>query len=90
MANAFHGVPEPARLGRAVARVLKPGGRFGVINWHKRPRGETPVLREPRGPRTELRLSPDETAARLAPAGLKLATVVELPPYHYGPIFTAA
>ena len=90
MANAFHGVPEPARLGRTVAGVLKPGGRFGIVNWHKRPREETRLAGEPRGPRTELRLSPEETAARLAPAGLKLATLVELPPYHYGAIFTAA
>jgi ubiquinone/menaquinone biosynthesis C-methylase UbiE len=90
MANAFHGVPEPARLGRAVVRALKPGGRFGVVNWHKRLRDETPVMGEPRGPRTELRLSPDETQARLAPAGLKLAALVELPPYHYGAIFATA
>lgn len=87
MGNAFHGVPEPARLAEAVRRALKPGGRFGVINWHKRPREETPVSGEPRGPRTELRLSPDETVARVAPAGLKLARIVELPPYHYGAIF---
>lgn len=85
--NAFHGVPEPARLAEAVRRVLKPGGHFGIINWHKRPREETKVAGEPRGPRTELRLSPDETVARVASAGLKLARIVELPPYHYGAIF---
>ena len=90
MANAFHGVPEPERLGGAVARRLKPGGRFGIVNWHKRPREQTPVMGEPRGPRSELRLSPQETAARLTPAGLKLSSVVELPPYHYGAIFVAA
>ena len=87
MGNAFHGVPAPARLAEAVCRVLKRGGHFGVINWHKRPREETQVSGEPRGPRTELRLSPDETVARVAAAGLKLARIVELPPYHYGAIF---
>lgn len=87
MGNAFHGVPEPARLASAVRHALKPGGRFGVINWHKRPREETPVSGEPRGPRTELRLSPEETIARVAPSGLKHARIVELPPYHYGVIF---
>lgn len=87
MGNAFHGVPEPARLAEAVRRALKPGGRFGVINWHKRPREETPVSGEPRGPRTELRLSPDETVARVAPAGLRFNRSLELPPYHYGAIF---
>ena len=87
MGNAFHGVPEPARLVDAVHRALKPNGRFGVINWHKRPREETQISGEPRGPRTELRLSPDETIARVAPAGLTHARIVELPPYHYGVIF---
>ena len=87
MGNAFHGVPEPARLAEAVRRVLKPGGRFGVINWHQRPREETQVSGEPRGPHTKLRLSPDQTVARIVPAGLKLARIVELPPYHYGAIF---
>lgn len=89
MANAFHGVSEPERLGRAVAGVLKPGGRFGIVNWHKRLREQTPVMGEPRGPHSALRLSPEETAARLAPTGLKLASVVELLPYHYGAIFAA-
>lgn len=87
MGNAFHGVPEPARLAAAVRDVLKPDGSFGVINWHKRPREKTPVSGEPRGPRSELRLSPEETAARVTPAGLKLSRIVELPPYHYGAIF---
>ncbi len=90
MGNAFHGVPEPERLGLTVLRVLKPGGSFGVINWHKRPREATVVMGEPRGPRTELRLSPQETASRLASAGLKLVRFVELPPYHYGTVFGAA
>ena len=43
IANTFHGVPDKTRLARAVAAVLKPGGRFAVINWHRRPREETIV-----------------------------------------------
>ncbi len=87
LANVFHGVPERTRLARAVAAILKPGGRFAVVNWHPRPREETTVLGEPRGPKTELRLSPEATIESVAPAGLKLAQLVEVPPYHYGAVF---
>jgi SAM-dependent methyltransferase len=87
MANAFHGVPDKPRLARAVYDILKPGGRFAIINWHQRPREETTVLGEPRGPRTELRMSPDQTIAAVEPAGLRLFRIVEVPPYHYGAVF---
>ncbi|MGE5540000.1 MAG: class I SAM-dependent methyltransferase [Gemmatimonas sp.] len=87
LANAFHGVPERSRLAAAVAEVLKPGGRFAIVNWHARPREETTVLGEPRGPRTDLRLSPDQTIAAVVSAGLTLDNVVEVPPHHYAVIF---
>ena len=87
MANAFHGVPEPVRLARGVHGALKPGGRFAVVNWHRRPREGTTVLGEPRGPKTELRLSPEATVAAVAPSGLTFVRVVEVPPYHYAAIF---
>ena len=51
MANAFHGVPDRPRLVLAVRAVLKPGGLFAIINWHRCPREETVVLDEPRGPK---------------------------------------
>jgi SAM-dependent methyltransferase len=86
IANTFHGVPDKDRLARAVARVLKPGGQFVVINWHRRPREETTVLGHPRGPATDMRMRPDEVAAAVAPAGFGLVRVVELPPYHYAAI----
>jgi ubiquinone/menaquinone biosynthesis C-methylase UbiE len=87
IANAFHGVPDRPHLARAIRLALKPGGRLAVVNWHPRPREETIVAGEPRGPRTELRLSPEETIADVAAGGLKLIRVVEIAPYHYGAIF---
>jgi protein-L-isoaspartate O-methyltransferase len=87
MANAFHCVPDPARLTRAVREALKPSGRFAIVNWHERPREETIVLGEPRGPKTQMRLSPDKTVAAVELGGLKLTQLVEVPPYHYGAVF---
>jgi hypothetical protein len=66
---------------------LKSGGRLALVNWHPRPREETTVLGEPRGPATELRLSPQQTVEAVVSGGLTLAGVVEVPPYHYGALF---
>jgi hypothetical protein len=46
------------------------------------------VLGKPRGPKIKLRLSPAAVAAVVEAAGFQLAEVVELPPYHYGAVFT--
>jgi len=87
LANAFHGVPDRARLARAARTALKPGGQFAIVNWYRRPREETTVLGEPRGPQTELRLSPEQTIGVVAASGLPLAHLIEIPPYHYGAVF---
>jgi ubiquinone/menaquinone biosynthesis C-methylase UbiE len=87
MANAFHGVPDRSRLAKAVASVLKPGGLFAIVNWHERPREGTMILGEPRGPKTELRISPQTTKTAVEASGLKLSSLVEIPPYHYGAVF---
>lgn len=87
LANVFHGVPDRPRLAAEVSAVLAAGGRFAILNWHQRPREETMILGEPRGPRTELRMSPQQTVAAVARENLKVFAVVELPPYHYGAVF---
>jgi SAM-dependent methyltransferase len=87
MANAFHGVPDRPRLAKSVAAVLKPSCLFAIVNWHERPREDTTILGEPRDPKTELRIGPEKTKAAVEPSGLKLASLVELPPYHYGAVF---
>ena len=87
IANTFHGVPDKPRLARGVAAILKPGGRFAIINWHRRPREHTTVLGQPRGPRTDTRMELADVTATVERANLTLIDVVELPPYHYGAIF---
>ncbi len=87
IANTFHGVPEKARLVKAIASTLKRGGRLIIVNWHRRPREETTVLGKPRGPKTEMRMEPAEVATTVAEVGLTPVKVIELPPYHYGAIF---
>ncbi len=87
IANTFHGVPDKTRLVRAAFDVLKPGGHFVVVNWHHRPREETVVLGRPRGPQTDMRMRPQDVTAVVAPTGLRLIQVIELPPYHYAAVF---
>lgn len=90
MANSFHGVPDRARLARVVGGVLKPGGRFAIVNWHQLPREKTTVLGQPRGPASELRLSPEQTVKAVEAGGLKRTAIADIPPYHYGAIFAKA
>lgn len=87
LANTFHGVPDQPRLACAVREVLHPRGRFGLVNWHALSRERTTVLGRPRGPRSEMRMSPEAVAAAIEPAGFRLVQRVELPPYHHGTIF---
>lgn len=87
IANTFHGVPDKTRLSRSVHKQLKPGGRFVVVDWHKRPREATMVLGQPRGPCNEMRITPEDVRNVVEPAGYKLEKVVEVGPYHYGAVF---
>jgi SAM-dependent methyltransferase len=87
LANAFHGVPDRLKLSEAVRTVLKPGGLFAIVNWYRRPRKETTVLGEPRGPKNELRMSPQQTIDAVTPGRLNFTELVEIPPYHYGVVF---
>jgi ubiquinone/menaquinone biosynthesis C-methylase UbiE len=90
MANAFHGVPDRPRLARAVRGTLKASGRFAIVNWHQRPREETVILGEPRGPRTELRLLPEQTIKAVEAGGMNFVDLVEIPPFHYAAVFGPA
>jgi ubiquinone/menaquinone biosynthesis C-methylase UbiE len=87
LANAFHGVPDKPRLARVVHDILKRGGLFAIVSWHARPREQTAVLGQPRGPATELRMTPEQTIASVEPGGLKFRYLAEVSPHHYGAVF---
>ncbi|TCK19163.1 ubiquinone/menaquinone biosynthesis C-methylase UbiE [Thiogranum longum] len=87
MANTFHGVPEQDRLSRAINETLNEAGRFAVINWYRRPREETTVLDQPRGPDKELRMQPEDVQQIVEPAGFMLEKIIDVGPYHYGAVF---
>jgi SAM-dependent methyltransferase len=86
LANTFHGVPDQLGLAHAIAALLKPKGQLGIVSWHRRPREETVVLGQPRGPKTEMRIEPNDVAAIVEPAGLLVNRIVDLSPYHYGAV----
>lgn len=88
MANAFHGVDDTAGLVQQVFDSLRPGGRFVVVNWCDQPRETTTIGGDPRGPPTDLRLTPEETETAILDAGeFALKRHVDLPPYHYALVF---
>jgi SAM-dependent methyltransferase len=87
LANTFHGVDDQAGLAETVRDALTDDGRFAVVNWHDRPRSETTVLGERRGPPTDLRMTPAQTVEACTAAGFERETIVDLPPYHYGTVF---
>lgn len=87
LGNTFHGISDPMGFAQTVGNVLTEDGRFAVVNWRERPREETTVLGEERGPPTDLRMSVEETADAVDAAGFELDSVVDLPPYHYGAVF---
>lgn len=89
IANTFHGVPDQSGLARAVRSVLRPHGLFGIVNWHQLPREQTTVLGHPRGPKTEMRMSPEAISAIVEPVGFRTAQIIMLPPYHYGSVLEA-
>lgn len=87
LANVFHGVPDKPRLSRAIRSVMKRDGRLAIVNWHAQPREQTQVLGQPRGPATELRMTPEAVVTAVESGGLVSVGIVEMPPYHYAAIF---
>jgi SAM-dependent methyltransferase len=75
--NILH-AENPSGLLNDAYRILRPGGKVGVIHWNYDPN-------TPRGPEMSIRPRPEQCQTWTRKAGFALAIpFVSLPPYHYG------
>lgn len=88
VANTFHGVDEKPEFIEQAFDVINPGGNLIIINWHDQPRETTTVLDEPRGPPTDVRMTPRETKESvLSAVSFTFDREIDLPPYHFALVF---
>lgn len=84
LSNTFHGIDDVDAVVLQAFDALRPGGQFVVVNWSAEPRETTTIDGEPRGPPTDLRMTPEETALAVTDAAeFTLREEIDLPPYHY-------
>ena len=83
MANVLHGFvndEEVAGVMHEIARVMKTGGIFAVVDFKK--------IDPPPGPPISIRLAPDEVERKLSVFGFQKTRVADLGPYHYAVMFS--
>lgn len=74
--NILH-AEEPEKLLGETYRILKGGGKLGIIHWVHDPS-------TPRGPPMEIRPTPEKCIQWAGSAGFSNPQRYELKPYHYG------
>lgn len=74
--NILH-VESPEKLLREAWRILRPGGKLGIIHWNYDPT-------TPRGPSMEIRPKPEDCLKWAENAGFIGGVRCDLKPYHYG------
>ena len=75
LACVLHELDGPGTL-REAARVLRPGGILGIVEWKK--------VRQREGPPYRIRLSPAQATKVLRDAGFEAQEPFEAGRYHYG------
>lgn len=89
MANTFHGIPDKIGMLKIIAGLLKTTGKFAIINWYDKPREETIVLGLARGPKSEMRMSPETLSSILISSGVfSFVETVNVSDFHYASIFS--
>lgn len=79
MVTVLHELEGQNRLLAEYSRMLKPGGKMAVIEFHKRP--------TPMGPPQAMRLGPEDVEGLLRPVGLETIDRFDLSENMYGLIF---
>ena len=74
--NILH-LDNPKTLLKEAKRILKEGGKLGVIHWNYDPT-------TPRGPCMEIRPKPEQVIEWAESVGFNFVSQHELKPYHYG------
>ena len=77
--NILH-CEEPKELLENIFSLVKNNGKIGVIHWKYED--------TPRGPSMDIRPRPDMIINWASNTGFKFEEKVDLPPYHYGLIFS--
>jgi len=71
---------DPERILNEAYRVLKPGGKVGVIHWKY-------DSSTPRGPPMDIRPKPEQCREWALNAGFSYLSMHDLEPYHFGLLF---
>ncbi len=74
--NILH-VEKPTDLLKEAYRILKPGGKVGIVHWNYDPT-------TPRGPTLNIRPKPEQSRQWAESVGFSFEQQLDLKPYHYG------
>jgi len=80
MFNILHD-ERPDQILREAYRIVKPGGKIGIIHWNY-------DQSTPRGPPMEIRTKPGQCRKWAEEAGFRHVAICDLKPYHYGFVFS--
>ncbi len=78
--NILH-LEKPTDLLKEAYRILKPGGKVGIVHWNYN-------SKTPRGPPMNIRPKPEQIRNWAESVGFVFEKQLDLKPYHYGLVLT--